>query len=897
MASSPGVAAEDGLSPSARTRAISAYREHLARFPDSPEYDDVSRRLADLLLEHAAELELAMASRPAEAAALARESRQARREAISLYETLLEQSPADQELLYQLSRAYEQNGQPELAVDAIHRLIAQPPSGDPQLVSDTLFRQGELQFSLGEYAQAERSYRAVVRLGSEVPAYGQSLYKLGWSLYRQERYRAALVEFFAFLDTYIDAASPYPPQLAGLSLADREQVGELFAIISQCFALLGGVDVVTDFLALREPAGYEVAVYQALADWYESRDRVSEAAGTWLVLARRAPLADEAPTWSARAIRLYRQHDFQHKLREAQQAFLADFGPRSGFWASRQRTDYRDVMREMERSLLELADDYHQQSRLAPGSGVGVTAEQYYRDYLAWFDRSERADRVRFQLAELLYDQARYREAYAQFSRTAWSPAEGTPLAAEAALGALHATDALIERGDSADVAPLENRALEDAIRFVHYYPAHEAAPRLLARGGGVLLRQQEYSRLAQLVDPLLADAGSTPDALRQVAYTLRAQAATARGDYRAAVPAYRSALVLTADDDERRPALRSGLAIALLATARDAADRGDWDAAVAGFEEAASLPVEDPLRAAADFDLASALIALERWPEAVAVLERYLGRYPSDARQREVTRKLAFAYEQGGDLESAAREYLSIGRDTGRQPALRRQALLHSVELFRQAGRLSSAVEAGEYAVQHFREPVNQSIPLMRELALIELERGNRARQRAWLQAIVDLDSASGDDSTRPIAAESALQLAEYRMAAFRQVRLVSPLERNLARKIEAMERALRDFEIAVDYNIAAITSAANYHMARMYDELGQALLASERPRSLSASELAEYELLLAEQAAPFAEQAIEIYRLNAGRADARRADPWIDKSLEQLQRLQTGRGQPGGA
>jgi hypothetical protein len=74
------------------------------------------------------------------------------------------------------------------------------------------------------------------------------------------------------------------------------------------------------------------------------------------------------------------------------------------------------------------------------------------------------------------------------------------------------------------------------------------------------------------------------------------------------------------------------------------------------------------------------------------------------------------------------------------------------------------------------------------------------------------------------------------------------------------------------------------------MYDELGDALLASERPVSLTDEELAEYDVLLAEQAAPFEQQAIEVYTTNAQRSSSEPGDPWIEKSVQRLAELQGG-------
>ena len=39
-----------------REKAIVSYRDYLARYPDGSEHDDIVRRLADLLVEQAAEL-------------------------------------------------------------------------------------------------------------------------------------------------------------------------------------------------------------------------------------------------------------------------------------------------------------------------------------------------------------------------------------------------------------------------------------------------------------------------------------------------------------------------------------------------------------------------------------------------------------------------------------------------------------------------------------------------------------------------------------------------------------------------------------------------------------------------------------------------------------------------
>ena len=113
-----------------REKAIVAYGDYLANYPNGSERDSITRRLADLLVEQAADLQLAAATATSRAVATgqAAAARQAYDEAVSHYEYLLNKSPHGSDrtdLLYQLSRAYEESGESQQALTAIDRLLAQ----------------------------------------------------------------------------------------------------------------------------------------------------------------------------------------------------------------------------------------------------------------------------------------------------------------------------------------------------------------------------------------------------------------------------------------------------------------------------------------------------------------------------------------------------------------------------------------------------------------------------------------------------------------------------------------------------------------------------------------------------------------------------------------------------
>ncbi len=97
-----------------------------------------------------------------------------------------------------MARAYEATGQPEQALATLDR-IDRPLSAHPQL-DEVQFRRGELLFSAKQYPQAPGRVcggdQARHRLGVLEP----SLYKHGWSLFKQSLNEESLPSFAGVLD-------------------------------------------------------------------------------------------------------------------------------------------------------------------------------------------------------------------------------------------------------------------------------------------------------------------------------------------------------------------------------------------------------------------------------------------------------------------------------------------------------------------------------------------------------------------------------------------------------------------------------------------------------------------------------------------------------------------------
>jgi len=104
-------------------------------------------------------------------------------------------------------------------------------------------------------------------------------------------------------------------------------------------------------------------------------------------------------------------------------------------------------------------------------------------------------------------------------------------------------------------------------------------------------------------------------------------------------------------------------------------------------------------------------------------------------------------------------------------------------------------------------------------------------------------------------------------------------------------MEDVLSAYTAAADYGIAEVTTAATYRLGEVYEQFSEDLMESDRPNNLEADALEQYEILLEEQAYPFEEKAIDLYKANTDRAADGVYDEWVRRSFNRLAGLMPAR------
>ncbi|MFV1972579.1 MAG: tetratricopeptide repeat protein [Thiohalobacterales bacterium] len=861
-------------------QAMNAYRDFLATDDQTEARPQAMRRLADLNLD--AE-EMPQAGQDNDAAAPLYPEQV--NDSIQLYNAVLEQYPEREDndrVLYQLARAYERNAQPEQSLATLVRLVEHFPQSD--YLREVQFRRGEILFVQRDYRGAGQAYHEVAAAGETTPFYRQSLYKLGWCYFKQGLFEEGLDAFVALLDLQLQDTMAGAARLDPLGRAERELLDDTLRVVSLSFSYQSGPVTVADYFQEKGARHYEDVVYERLGLLYLHKERYTDAAQTFQAFVEQNPAHIQAPQFQMRVIETYRQGKFPTLVLEAKQQFVERYNLQSAYWQQHEPEAAGEVIGFLKTTLTDLAQHYHALAQREKKAADYRQATHWYRTYLASFPDDAETPQLHFLLAELLFESGDYATATAEYVHTAYDYGEHDKSAA-AGYAAVLAYGRREQQLTGTDQAAWHRQSIEHALRFASSFPQHPQSLAVLTRTSEQLLVLKDHERAVQVARQVTGNAAATGEQQR-VAWTVSAHAWFDLNDYLQAEQAYQQVLARLDNAAKERAALTEKLAASIYKQGEAAQAAGDTAAAVGHFLRVRTAAPTTGIVATAEYDAAAGLMSLQQWADAAQVLDRFRKAYPDDPRQGEVTRRLAAAYLAEEQPLLAAVEFERIG-NTHTDPVLQREALWQSAELYAQAQRPVQSVKVYGAYIDRFPQPLEPAVEARQRIAEHYLSGSDVREQHKWLQAIISADAAGGDqrtDRTRYLAANARFRLAEAAYADYRAVALTLPLKRSLENRKQRMQAALRQYELAAGYQVAGITTAATFRTADVYLLMGQALLDSERPASLSGEALAEYDLLLEEQAYPFEEQAIDLHETNIERMNNGLFDEWTEQSLAQL-------------
>lgn len=874
------VAADNGIDVTPE-KSIAAYRKFLEVAPQAGQRAEAMRRIGDLEMDIADDRLAAGQTGPNGAADY--------RAAIERYQEYLRTYPNDpgnDRVLYQLARAQEQNGELEVSLKTLDRLTA----GHPKTIyrDEAQFRRGELLFSTREYARAEQAYATVLAGDTANPFRERALYMQGWSQFKQAKLEESLHSFFGVLDAKVAgrAGEGGLDTLGGLSRADRELVEDTFRVTSLALNNLQGAESIPPYITSDERRSYEYLVYEQLGDLYLKQERVKDAADTWSAFARRQPLHAQAPQLQARVIDIYQRNGFASLALDAKKDYVSRYGADSEFRRANP-AGWEKAQPLVKTHLTELARHYHASAQKSKASSDYQEAVRWYRAYIASFPDDPETAQNNFLLAELLYEDSRFAEAAVEYEKVAYQYPNHAK-AADAGYAALLAYTGQEKRAAPAELPALQKAGVESSLRFAQAFPADPRAGAVLTNTAEKLFALKD-ERSAQVAQQVLDLQPSAQPAQRKVAWTVIAHGAFDKGDFLRAEQAYGEVIALTPEKDAGRNELVERLAASVYKQGEQARAAGDGKAAVEHFSRVAAVAPGSSVRANAQYDAAAAQIALKDWDGAARTLEDFRQRYPNHPLQGEVGGKLAVAYLERQQWAQAAGEFDRLAT-TSKDPKIARDALWQSAELYEKGNAKPLAGKAYERYLKQYPQPLEPAMEARSRLLGMAKADGNKARELALTKEIYEADRSGGaarTPRTRTLGGLAALGLTEPTLEAYRKVPLVEPLARQLKLKKAKMEEVLKAYGVAADYGVPEVTTAATYRTANLYQDFGQALMNSQRPKKLSKVELEQYNVMLEEQAFPFEEKAIELHETNARRTSVGIYDEWVKGSFSALAKL----------
>ena len=818
-------------------------------------------------------------------------------QAIATYQKILTEYPwyeRNDQVLYQMARAYDELAQPDEAMGVVERLISEYP--DSRYVDEVYFRRGEYYFVRKKYLDAEEAYLAVTRMGEQSPFYELALYKLGWSFYKQELYEEALHQYIALLDYKLSTGYDFDADYEEEDEGEERRVADTFRVISLSFSNLGGPDILNDYFSTYGTRRFEDRIYRNLAEFHFEKRRFNDAAEVYKAFVELNPLHKIAPHFSMRVPEIYAEGNFPLLVVESKKDFATRYGIQAEYWQHFDRETMPEVLDYLKTNLMDLANHYHaryQEEALLEERPANYTeALNWYDAFLQSFPLDAESPGINYQLADLLLENGDFAASALQYERTAYEYPSHEQAAA-AGYAAIYAHRQNLETVDGAAVPAAKLATVDSSLRFAETFPAHEHAATVLGSATEDLYAMQDYERAIVSGRWLI---GSYPDAelpLRRNAWMVVAHASFDTNHYPDAEDGYTEVLTLTEEDAEDWQEVVNNLAASIYKQGEQARLLEDYATAADHFLRVKARTPTSEIRPAAEYDAAAALITLEQWLPAAEVLEDFRTTFPEHELRSEATKQLATVYENAGELALSASEYEQVAAEA-EDPAMRQEAILVAGDLYEQAASEDEALRIYEQYIDEFPEPLEMAVEIRFKVAEIYQDRERNEEYLTQLRAIVDLDAQAGaarTDRTRYLAATGALVLTRPLYDNFKALPLTQPFEESLADKKKRMDLALAGFEALVDYQVGEVTAAATYYLAEIYGHFSEALIESERPAGLNDADANAYEMVIEEEAFPFEEQSIAVHQENVELMRGGVLNEWIEKSLTELAVLLPGR------
>lgn len=875
------------------------YRELMDLFQDKQLKEQIQRRIADVYMMEGVHNQSQDQGRPKSYYV----------EAIKSYREVLDKypnSPDNAEVLYQLAKAYDMEGNQPEALRMLEQLTRRHPYHDN--IAEAYFRMGDIYFSYQRYKDAERSYAAVTQLGKEklnVNAH----YMRGWAQYKQHKYRKSLNAFAYVLDQLFSETT----DVEVLSKAHQSMAGDTLHSVSLAVDKIGGAPSIetVDVLAGKP---YIWLVYETLGDYYLEKELYEVAAESFRAFVGNYPQSEVAPSLHKKLVDTYVQGGFPSQALEEKESYIASYGIDSKYGGNVNgiRDDIQSVLKVY---LEELAQHNHasgqdllatikdkKTKKEAPNKLANMEskalvfldkAADFYQGYIDTFPADKRVDEMRFLKAEVLFEGERYEPAIAEYEMVAYSPVGSSARehASDAGYAAIICYEKVIQRKvkGSNEAKAWQTQAVESMLRFSELFDSDDRSSAVLTSAAEYMFGLDQYQRAIDITNALITNNKNLDKALKETAFGIMAHSYFKLEHYVKAENAYTKQRGLVAKESPEYLAITDRLASSVYKQSELMADQGSAAEAADNFLRIKTLAPNSKVRATAQYDAAVMLIGLEEWRRAIPELKELIALYPAHKMAVEFPRQLGYAYEKNQQWALAGDEYLALSRNDP-EPEFKREALFLAAQMYEKNKNYATAVTLFKRYAYEYEQPFDTRMEARYHLAMNYEKIDEMGKTLYWLRRIVDGDKNGGDQRTersRWLGAWANMEYGNYFAEEFEKIRLRLPLVQSLPRKNEKLQSALQRYQSAAEYGFLEFVTESSFKIGNLYQLFAKDLRGSPIPSGLSENDRQVYREIIDEQASPFEQLAMEVHSANISRAWRGEFNAWIDKSFVSMREL----------
>lgn len=853
-------------------------------------------------------------------------------EATKAYRDILEKypnSPDNAEILYQLSKAYDNEGLQDEALDALTKLAVRYPNYIN--ISEANFRKGDIHFSRQEYRESLEAYSKVVASGNKNLELN-SHYMVGWSRYKLLQYRQSIDSFTFVLNSLLSNGD----NVDVLGVKEKPLVEDSISSISLALDKIGGAGEVSAIPALAKQE-YVWRVYDNLGDYYLSKELYEQSASTFRLYVNEYQYADKAPDLSVKLIDVYIAGGFAQQSLVEKENYIDAYGLGSRY-ASFQKGISPSIKSTLKEYIDELASHFHSKGQLHQKELADLKAKQqlkpdldkadadknsvlqqsaiasfdkaadFYTRFIDTFPADARVDEVTFLKAEVLFSSYQYPKAIKEYQKVAYQPQtagikENTVNAGYAAIIAHEKQIELLKTGlaydeqipkaplaeDSRQVRQWRESAVDSMLAYAEKFHTDERSPAVLTNAAEYLFGLNRYKDAIDVSSGLIAKNANLNKTLKKTAYGIIALSYFNLKDYQQAEDNYISQRALTDPSSDEYVQISERLAASIYKKSEVMIAKGESIAAIDQLLKIKTLTPSSPIRVTAQYDAATLLLEAKLWDRAIVELLELQQSYPEYEYAVEYQRKLAFAYEQKEDWGNAAAAYSVLVSDDP-DASIRQEALFLTATMHQRDENLNAANLNYESYIQLYPQPFDNYLESHYYLAINNETLENQSTLNQWLSAIIDVDQKAGSqrtDRSRWLGAWANAKYGDYYSSLFNKVELTLPIVESVPSKNQWLQQASASYQASADYGILEFVAMSSYKIGVLYRQFGNDLRSAPTPADLSPDDQQVYANIIEEQAAPFDRLASDLHQANIDRAWEGKFNQWINNSFIEMRAL----------